>query len=91
MRIPITLSSLVALVIASASVAAQERPIATTAQASRAEMPADCSAGKKRHDHGAERNVPSALSMACSTSARASTAKAKSKPAHDHAKIHKNQ
>lgn len=91
MRTSIALSSLVALVIASTSVAAQERPIAATAQASRAEMPADCSAGKKRHDHGAERNLPSASSMACSTSAPASAAKPKSKPAHDHAKIHKNQ
>jgi hypothetical protein len=51
------------------------------------------SAAVKRHDHGAERNAPSARSMPCAPAEAASGAKAKArtKPVHDHAKFHKNQ
>jgi hypothetical protein len=60
-----------------------------------ASMPQDCSKMMSRHDHGADRNMPSSKSMGCAqaTSDKAS-APAKSKTAagkHDHAKFHKNQ
>jgi len=47
----------------------------------------------KRHDHGAERNAPSAMSVPCAPAQAASGAKAKArtKPTHDQAKFHKNQ
>lgn len=50
----------------------------------------------KRHDHGAERNTGAtagAMTMPCAAadSASAPAKTAKKKPAHDHAKFHKNQ
>jgi hypothetical protein len=51
----------------------------------------DCGSGMKRHDHGAERNAPAAKAMPCAPEAAASAARAKAKPNHDHAKVHKNQ
>ncbi len=93
MRTPLfLLSSIAALALGSAAAVAQERPAAAPAAAPAASMPMDCSAGgMKRHDHGAERNAPSAKPMPCAPVEAASGAKAKSKPKHDHAKFHKNQ
>lgn len=96
MRTPLVLlSSFVVLVLGAAAAAAQERPAApTAAAAAAAPMPMDCSAGAmKRHDHGAERNAPSAKSMPCAPAEAASGAKAtaRTKPVHDHTKFHKNQ
>ncbi|MDP3136237.1 MAG: hypothetical protein Q8N17_07870 [Burkholderiaceae bacterium] len=96
MRTPFVLSSLVVLAFGAAAALAQERPAAAPAAAAAASMPMpmDCNAGAmKRHDHGAERNAPSAKSMPCAPGEAASGAKAKArtKPVHDHAKFHKNQ
>ena len=97
MRTPLVLlSSFVVLALGVAGAAAQERPAAAPAVAAAASMPMpmDCSAGAmKRHDHGAERNAPSAKSMPCAPAEAASGVKAKvrAKPVHDHAKFHKNQ
>ena len=93
MRTPfLLLSSFVALALAAATAVAQERPAAAPAAAPAASMPMDCGSGAmKRHDHGAERNAPSAKSMPCAPATAASGAKSQAKPAHDHAKFHKNQ
>lgn len=76
-----------------AALAQDSKPAAAPAAAPAASMPMDCGSGMKRHDHGAERNAPSAKSMPCAPADAASGAKAKpkAKPAHDHAKFHKNQ
>jgi hypothetical protein len=97
MRTPLTLlSSVFVLALGAAAASAQERPAAAPAAAAAASMPMpmDCSAGAmKRHDHGAERNAPSAKSMPCAPAEATSgiKAKARTKPGHDHAKFHKNQ
>jgi hypothetical protein len=92
----VLLSSFVALALGAAAAVAQERPAAAPAAAAAASMPMpmDCNAGAmKRHDHGAERNAPSAKSMPCAPAEAPSgvKAKARTKPVHDHAKFHKNQ
>lgn len=96
MRIPAFLGALSALTItlATATASAQENKPAAQAVMPAASMPMmDCGSGMKRHDHGAERNAPSARSMPCAPDAAASGAKskAKAKPTHDHAEFHKNQ
>ena len=96
MRTPfVLLSSFVALALGAAAAVAQERPAAApVAAAASMPMPMDCNAGAmKRHDHGAERNAPSAKSMPCAPAEAASSAKdkARTKPVHDHAKFDKNQ
>lgn len=96
MRTPFVLSSLVVLAFGASAAVAQERPAVAQAAAAAASvpMPMDCNAGAmKRHDHGAERNAPSARSMPCAPAEAASGAKSKArtKPVHDHAKFHKNQ
>lgn len=86
----VVLSSFVALAFGASAAVAQERPAAAPAAA--ASMPMDCSsAGIKRHDHGAERQSPSAKNMPCAPAEAASAVKAPSKPTHDHGKVHKNQ
>jgi hypothetical protein len=91
MRTPIVLlSSFVAIALGSATVVAQERPASVTA-APAASLPMDCSDAVKRHDHGAERNAPSAKPLPCAPADAASRAKVKTKPVHDHGKFHKNQ
>lgn len=97
MRTPLVLlSSFVALALGAATAVAQERPTAAQA-APAASMPMDCnSRGMKRHDHGAERNTGATagtMSMPCQAAdaASASDKATKKKPAHDHAKFHKNQ
>lgn len=93
MRTPfVLLSSFVALALGATAAAAQERPAAAPVAAAPTSM--DCSAGAmKRHDHGAERNAPSAKSMPCAPAEATSGAEAKARtmPVHDHAKFHKNQ
>lgn len=96
MRTAFVLSPFVALALGAVAAVAQERPAAAPAAAAVAftSMPMDCDAGAmKRHDHGAERNAPSAKSMPCAPAEAASGVKAKvrAKPVHDHAKFHKNQ
>lgn len=74
--------------------AAQERPAGSpTAPMVDASMPQDCVKPKARHDHGAEKGMPTPKSIIdpCAPSAAASAAKAKAKPRHDHTKFHKNQ
>jgi hypothetical protein len=97
MRTPLVLlSSFVALALGAAAAVAQELPPAASAAAAAAPMPMlmDCNGGAmKRHDHGAERNGPSAKFMPCAPAEAASGPKttARTEPAHDHAKFHKNQ
>lgn len=53
---------------------------------------ADCV--KPMHDHGAEKGTPMAhkhCAESVAPAASAAGAKAKSKPIHDHGKVHKNQ
>ena len=52
-------------------------------------MEKGCTKAGSRHDHGAERNAPSAKTRPCAAAAPASGAKAKAK--QDHAKFNKNQ
>jgi len=88
----VLLSSFVVLALGATTAAAQERP--ATASAAAAPPAMDCGGGaKKRHDHGVERNTPSAKSMPCAPGEPATGAKAKArtKPMHDHASVHKNQ
>lgn len=80
----------IVLALVAGSAMAQETKTAAAPAAPAASMPTDCGSGMKRHDHGAERNAPSAKSMPCAPAAAASGAK-KAKPVHDHAKFHKNQ
>jgi hypothetical protein len=90
MRTSLVLLSSITLALSAAAAVAQERPAAAAVAAPAASMPMDCTAsGMKRHDHGAERNT--AQSKSCAPAQAASGAKASEKPAHDHAKFHKNQ
>lgn len=82
-----------ALVSAAPAFAQQATP--TAAPASSASM--DCGKSTmKRHDHGAERNTGATagtMAMPCPAADAASAPEktTKKKPAHDHAKFHKNQ
>ena len=85
-----------AFTLAATAALAQGAPSdAASAPAMSASMPQDCSKMMSRHDHGAERNMPSSKSMGCAQAAAdKASAPAKSKTAagkHDHAKFHKNQ
>ncbi|MFO1226109.1 hypothetical protein [Roseateles sp.] len=78
----------VCLVLVSGAALAQAT--AASAPMGSASMPHEC---KSRHDHGAERGMPSGATMNCAKSAdeaASAPAKRKVKP-HDHAKFHKNQ
>lgn len=73
---------------------AQDRPAGSpAAPMADAAMPHDCVKPKARHDHGAEKGMPTPMSIIdpCKASAAASAPKEKSKPRHDHTKFHKNQ
>lgn len=89
------LASVSILLLSSALASAQERPAASAPATGAASMPTECAGGKmKRHDHGADRGMPSTASAPCAPSAASAAsapAKAKAKPTHDHAKVHKNQ
>jgi hypothetical protein len=77
------------LVLASSAVVAQPAAAASAAMPPAA-MPHGC---KAKHDHGAERGMPTGAAMNCAKSAddaASAPAKKKGKP-HDHAKTHKNQ
>lgn len=80
--------------IAATSAFAQQAPEAA-AQATSAPVAMDCAASPmKRHDHGAERGTgATAKPMPCAVTGAASSPDkaARKKPAHDHAKFHKNQ
>ncbi|MDP1532046.1 MAG: hypothetical protein Q8N44_20540 [Rubrivivax sp.] len=82
----------VALFAASIALTAQSQPVAAaSAPMTSALMPRDCANPIAKHDHGAERGLPTAKSMSgpCAPAAAASAPKAKLP--HDHAKFHKNQ
>ena len=76
---------------ASAALAQDARP-AVAPPAPAASAPVDCGAAMKRHDHGAERNTPSAKARPCASESAASGARTKAqvKPLHDHARVHKS-
>jgi hypothetical protein len=70
--------------------AAMGQPAGASAPMGAASMPQGC---KAKHDHGAERGMPTGSTMNCAKSAddaASAPAKKKVKP-HDHAKFHKNQ
>lgn len=73
---------------------AQDRPAGSPATPTAdASMPHDCAKPMRRHDHTAEKGMPTPKSIIdpCTPSAAASAPKAKVKPRHDHAQFHKNQ
>lgn len=85
-----------AFTLAATAALAQGAPSdAASAPAMSASMSQDCAKMMSRHDHGTDRNMPSAKSMGCAqTTAEKTSAPAKAKTAagkHDHAKFHKNQ
>lgn len=70
---------------------------ATTAFAQTADVPAaaasatqDCVPQKARHDHGAERGMPTPQKK-CAPEKKTAKAKTKAVQGHDHGKVHKNQ
>lgn len=72
----------------------QEHPTGTPAKPTAdASMPHDCDKPLRRHDHTAEKGMPTPKSIIdpCTPSAATSAPKAKVKPKHDHAQFHKNQ
>ena len=99
MNSPFLLSFAFVIVAAAAAPAiGQDRAAPAPTPGMAASMPRDCSKSTmKRHDHGAERNTPTAskpvMAQPCGPATAASTADrpAQKKPVHDHAKIHKNQ
>lgn len=79
-----------AFLVSVGSVLAQQAPAAAASGPSSAGMmEKGCAKTGSKHDHGAERNAPSAMTRPCAAAAPASGAKAKAK--HDHAKFNKNQ
>lgn len=88
-----------ALVITLGTAPAFAQTASPAAPAASAASPAAMNCGKstmKRHDHGAERHTGTtagAMSMPCQAADAASAPDkaTKKKPAHDHAKFHKNQ
>ena len=80
-----------ALALAAASAFAQQVP---STPASGAEgtgmMSHDCAKSATKHNHGADRGMPTAQAAPCAAAA-ASGAKKKSHLKHDHAKFHKGQ
>lgn len=82
--------SLAVLFALSAAVMAQEAPALARAGApmAAASMPQDCAKSMPRHDHGAERAMPTPP-MACSGAVDKTAAKSNAKLGHDHTKFHK--
>ncbi|MES2098254.1 MAG: hypothetical protein V4569_00390 [Pseudomonadota bacterium] len=84
------LAASLAFLVSAGSVLAQQAPTAAASAPMSAGMTdKGCTKAGSRHDHGAERNAPSAKTSPCPAAAPASGAKARAK--HDHAKFHKNQ
>ena len=79
-------SALVALMVPTSMLMAQDKPAVPAAAAS---MPMDCGNAMKPHDHAAEKGVALAKAKPCGPAKAASAAAAK--PAHDHGKVHKQQ
>lgn len=73
-----------------AAAIAQDLPAAAAAPASAAPAQTDCAKPMARHDHGAERGMPTPKAAAPCGPAKTRT-KAKAVTGHDHAKFHKNQ
>jgi hypothetical protein len=80
-----------AFLLSAGSVLSQQAPPAAAASGSMSAGTTEggCAKARSKHDHGAERNAPSAKTQPCAAVTPASGAKAKAK--HDHAKFHKNQ
>ncbi len=85
-----TLAASFVFMVSAGSVPAQQAPAgAASGPMSAGMMEKGCAKAGSKHDHGAERNAPSAKTSPCAAAAPASGAKAKAK--HDHAKFNKNQ
>jgi hypothetical protein len=87
-------TSLLAIVLFTAGIAfAQEAPAPAPAAPEAAPAPpAPCMVQGARHDHGAEKGMPTPKMSGCpmaAPTASAAPAKAKAKPGHDHSKFHK--
>lgn len=88
MSVP-SVALLAALAVLSVPVLAQQA--SEPAAAASSAMAGDCVKAPARHDHGAERNVPTPHKP-CSPAAQADTQRTqKPVPGHDHGKVHKNQ
>jgi hypothetical protein len=85
MNIRRSLSSFAVLAVVSAATLAQDKPAAASAPSAAATKPMDCSKAMKRHDHGADRNLPVSASKDCGPARAASAVR----PIHDHKKVHK--
>lgn len=71
---------------------AQAQPAAAdSAPMTSASMPTDCAKPMARHNHGADKGMPTTKSMSepCAPAAAASSPKARVR--HDHTRFHKNQ
>ena len=80
-----------ALALATGCALAQQAPAQAASAADGAGMMShDCAKPMAKHDHGAERGMPTAQAAPCAV-APASGAKTKAPLKHDHAKFHKNQ
>ena len=86
--------SFAASIVLSGTVLAQSAPPASMPAAD-ATMPADCAKPTRKHDHGAEKGVPTptAISAPCAVAATASkpaaSASTAKKPGHNHSTFHK--
>lgn len=78
---------------ASTSVGVETDPVAQPVQSAPSDeanrKPTDCAKPIARHDHGAERGVPTPVASGCPQPPTASSPKAKIIKGHDHAKFHK--
>lgn len=83
--------------VALAATSALSQPVQAATDAAAAagvSSPDTCRRSATRHDHGADRGMPTPQSSACAGgTARAAVpaARAKPGPMHDHGKVHKNQ
>ena len=77
-----------ALALTSAAALAQQTAASAAAPAAAASASMDCSKAMKRHQHSADRGAGVSTSKDCPAE---TSAKKTKKPAHDHAKFHKNQ
>ena len=82
-------ASFIALIALTAPAQAQTAS-AASAPAAGAKVSSDCAKPMARHDHAAERGMPAAKSAAMPCAPAAAASATSKKPAHDHAKFHKN-
>jgi hypothetical protein len=89
MTISLVFPVVLSLAFAAAAVA-QDLPATAAPPVAATSAQTDCAKPTARHDHGAERGMPTPKAAAPCGSAK-TKAKAKAVPGHDHAKFHKNQ